>query len=123
MARVFLDTNVFIDLVENRGSKNIAQDLDGQKVYISPLSTHITFYVMNKQVPNQRANATISQFEIVDLTKEIHDDSLTGPTQDLEDNVQLHSAAQSDCDYFLTSDKELLKLKFFGKVKIASSLA
>lgn len=44
------------------------------------------------------------------------------PTSDLEDNIQLHSAAEADCDYFLTSDKKLLAMIYFGKTKIVSTL-
>ena len=123
MAKIFLDTNVFIDLIEDRGNKNIAQVLDGQKVYVSPLSTHIMFYVGKKRVPDSKANATVSQLEIVSLTKEIHNHSLDGPTSDLEDNIQLHSAAEAECDYFLTSDEKLLKMKFFGKMLVVSTLS
>ena len=40
----------------------------------------------------------------------------------LDANVQLHGAAASACDYFLTSDKALLKLGYFGHMSIVSSL-
>lgn len=97
MAKIFLDTNIFIDLVEGRGNKDTAQDLDGQKIYIS-------------------------QFEVVNLTKNIHNNSLDGPIPDLEDNIKLHSATETDCDYFLTNDEKLLKMKFFGKAKIVDKI-
>lgn len=123
MTTIFLDTNTFIDLVEGWGNEDLAQSIDGQVVYISPLSTHIMFYVEKKAIPDHAANATISQFEIVNLTKEIHDKSLEGPTADYEDNIQLHSAAEASCNYFLTRDKKILKLGFFGKTKIVPSLS
>lgn len=122
MARIFLDTNIFIDLVEGRGNKNIASEIGGHHVYISSLSTHIMFYVGKKKVPDQAVNGTVSQFDIADLTKEIHDNSLNGPTSDFEDNVQLHSASETECDYLLTNDKKLLKMKFFGKTRISDRL-
>lgn len=122
MAKIFLDTNAFIDLVEGRGNKDLAQNIDQQVVYISPLSTHIMFYVEKKTVPNHAANATISQFRVVDFARDIHDKSLEGPTPDYEDNIQLHSAAEADCDYFLTNDKKLLKMRFFGKTQIIASI-
>lgn len=43
-------------------------------------------------------------------------------SNDLEDNIQLNSAIKADCNFFLTFDKKLLKMKFFGKMKIVSSL-
>ncbi|MBI2326638.1 type II toxin-antitoxin system VapC family toxin [Candidatus Collierbacteria bacterium] len=124
MAKVFLDTNIFIDLIEGRGNKILASDLDQHHVYISPLSIHILFYVEKKRVPNPNSNATISQFEMVDLTRTLLEErSLVGPTDDLEDNIQLQSAIEADCDYFLTHDKQLLKMGYFGKTRILSSLA
>lgn len=42
--------------------------------------------------------------------------------ENLEDNIQLHSAAEAECDFFLTSDDKLLKIKFFGKTEIKSGL-
>ena len=63
MAKLFLDTNVFIDLLEGRSNINV---------------------------------------------------------DDFEDNVQLHCAAQANCDFFLTRDEKMLKLGFFGKVRLKS---
>ena len=57
-------------------------------------------------------------FTIISFNKIIVYKSLEGPTDDFEDNVQLHSAAEADCNVFLTSDKKIKELKFFGKVKI-----
>lgn len=67
-------------------------------------------------------NSFISDFNIIDLDKDILDKALESPTKDLEDNIQLHSAAEAECDYFLTEDKGLLKMKFFGKTKIVKNL-
>lgn len=123
MAKIFLDANRLIDLSEGRGDKNLATSLALHQVYISTLSAHIMFYVGKISVPNYSANATISSFKIVDLSKNILEDSLSGPTPDLEDNIQLHSCAEEDCDYFLTNDKNILKMKFFGKARTARGLA
>lgn len=46
--------------------------------------------------------------------------ALEGPTVDFEDNTQLHSAAEAECDYFLTNDEKLLKMKFFGKTRLTN---
>ena len=54
------------------------------------------------------------------LTDKILDLALEGPVDDLEDNIQLHSASEAECDVFLTNDKKLLKMKFFGKMRIVS---
>ena len=122
MAKIFLDTSRFIDLTQGRGDQGFAQQLDDHQVYISPLSTHVMFYTYHLSVPNFAANGTISQFDIIDLNKGIHDKALLGPTPDLEDNIQLHSAAEVDCEYFLTRDDKLLKMRFFGKTQILEEI-
>ena len=121
MVRVFLDTNFYIDVTQR--AKEKWGPLEGSLLFISPLSTHILFYLRKLKVPTQAVNEFQEQFGIVPFTKDILDIALEGPTNDLEDNIQLHGAAEAECDVFLTSDKELLKLKFFGKTKIIQEVA
>ena len=120
MARIFLDTNFYIDLTKR--AKEKWESINENLLFISPLSTHILFYARKLKVPDQEINEIQDSFGLVPFTKEILDKALGGPTSDLEDNIQLHSAAEAECDYFLTSDKKLLKMKFFGKTKIADTL-
>lgn len=121
MAKVYVDTNYFIGLV-NRSPETEANVLNKNDGYISVLSCHILFYVNKEQVPNIKLNKYINQFHSVGLPENLLKTALEGPTKDLEDNIQLHSAVKSDCDYFLTFDKKLLKMKFFGKMRIASTI-
>lgn len=120
MARVFLDTNLYIDVVKR--AKEKWEHLRANLLFISPLSTHILFYTSKLKVPDQEVAGLHEQFAIVPLSEDILNLALQGPTDDLEDNIQLHSAAEADCDMFFTSDKNLLKLKFFGKTKIVENL-
>ena len=120
MARLFLDTNFYIDLIKR--NKSALKQLNGHLLFISPLSTHILFYTQKLKVPDQNINELQNLFGIIPLTKTILDHGLIGVTKDLEDNIQLHSAVNADCDYFLTFDKKLLKMKFFGKTKIVNKL-
>ncbi len=120
MARVFLDSNIYIDATKRAKEKWLA--LKEHLLFISPLSTHILFYVRKLKVPDSEVNKLQKQFGIVPLTQEVLDKALQGPTRDLEDNIQLHSAAEADCDIFLTEDKTLLKMKFFGKVKLLPTI-
>ena len=120
MARVFLDTNFYIDVTKRAKEKWV--NLNEHLLFISPLSTHILFYARKLKVPDKEVNELKEQIGIVSFTKHLLDKALIGPTPDLEDNIQLHSAADADCNLFLTADKKLLKLKFFGKVKIVSTL-
>lgn len=120
MARVFLDTNFYIDVTKRAKDKWI--NLRDNLLFISPLSTHVLFYTRKLKVPDLEVNELQEQFGIVPFTKFILDKALEGPTKDLEDNIQLHSAAEAECDFFLTADKKFLNLKFFGKLRIQPTL-
>lgn len=123
MAKVFLDTNIFIDAIHRKPEKQILQKLVGDVVYVSPLSFHIYCYIFNIKIPNKKVELQKEKFQIAPFEKEILSKALEGPTIDLEDNIQLHSAVEANCDFFLTSDKKLLNLKFFGKTRITTDIA
>lgn len=120
MAKVFLDTNYFIDIIERDKTKRSL--LEKNEVCVSPLSYHIYSYVAKKKIPDQLLINSLKDLVFIDLSIEILSRSLSSPTSDLEDNIQLHSASTAECDYFLTSDKKLLKMKYFGQVEIVNSL-
>ena len=121
MAKVYLDTKIFIDIAEER--KDITLDgFLGYELTTSPLSIHILFYVAKRKVPYQKVAEIIESLVLVPFDRKITAKALEGPTADFEDNVQLHSCTTADCDLFLTKDKKLLKMKFFGKAKIVSRL-
>ncbi len=122
MARVFLDTNIFIDSVKRRPEKEILRSLMGHTLIISPISIAIYCYLYNIKIPNRELSIQLAEFQVVNLSQETSDKALQGPTSDFEDNVQLYSAAEVDCDLFLTNDQKLLKMKYFGKTKIQQAL-
>ncbi|MBA3723679.1 MAG: PIN domain-containing protein [Candidatus Levybacteria bacterium] len=118
MAKIFLDTNYFIDAIHRKPEIEILEFYVNNSIYISPLSIHIYCYVFKIKIPNDKLIVQKAKFQIVEFTEDIADRALQGPTNDYEDNVQLHSAADAECDLFLTEDKALLAMKFFGKVTI-----
>lgn len=120
MAKVFLDANYFIDLVKKRRSVDLSK-YHNQLLYISPLSLHIFIYIYKCRIPDNNLIKITDFFSLVAINRQIVRRSLQGPTDDFEDNLQLHSAAEADCDLFLTLDKKLLKLGFFGTVEISRS--
>lgn len=120
MAKVFLDTNFYIDVVYRK--PEVLKTLESSIIYFSPLSTHILFYALKIKTPSKIISKITDPFQAVDLTKDILDKALSGPTSDLEDNIQLHCAAQIPCDFFLTNDEKLLNMKFFGKTRITENI-
>lgn len=120
MAKIFLDTNTLIDLYDR--NPKLAKQISGHLNYVSPLSCHILCYVNKVTIPSPKLTALLSGISIVELTQKILTRAIEGPTDDIEDNIQLHSAAESGCDFFLTNDKLILKMKFFGQVAISNTL-
>jgi len=121
MAKIFLDTNYFIDALHRKPEKEILDSLENNSIYVSSLSVHIYCYIFKINIKKNPILAQVDKFQVVDFSEDVVIRALEGPTSDFEDNVQLHSAANSQCDVFLTEDKELLKMKFFGKVRVTNS--
>ena len=120
MAKVYLDTNIYIDAIKRKPEINT--QFFHHEIYHSCLSTHILFYSLKLKIPQQILQTILRKFRAIDLTASIIEKALNGPTPDLEDNIQLHSAAEAECDYFLTNDKKLLAMTFFGKTRIVNTL-
>lgn len=121
MARIFLDANYFIDLVEQRREIEISQFLS-HALFLSPLSLHVLIYVYRYKIPNKNLAKITRYFSLVSLNEIVTQRALLGPTDDFEDNLQLHSAAQAKCDFFLTHDKKVLRLGYFGNTQIVQEL-
>ena len=121
MENIFVDVNVLMDILGDR-KFGFEEILDKKTITVSALSFHILMYIMKLKVPNSKLNKYRKSCLIVALNKKVIKDAMIGPSVDFEDNVQLHSAVVGNCDYFLTLDKKLLKMKYFGKMKIGDKL-
>ncbi len=120
MARVFLDVNIIIDFIEDR--REVNPSLLENDLFVSPLSFHILIYTYKHKIPSEKLIKSRKYFNIIPFGENINDNALLGPTTDFEDNVQLHSAAAAECDLFLTNDKHLISMKFFGKTRITQEI-
>lgn len=121
MARIFLDTNAFIDLNEGRDRKLI-DFLANHNLYVSVVSLGIWIYIYKHAVPDDKFEHLFETFNFVETSSVIARRSFLGPTSDFEDNMQLHSASEAGCDTFITKDAKLIKLGYFGKVRICDVL-
>jgi len=120
MKKVYLDTNILIDILLDRDLEHISINkitpfLKQSQVYMSTLSGHITYYIL-KIKPNtsmhRSSMALINRINLVPLSKEIINQSLNNFSIDFEDTLQYYSALDQNCDYILTRDK-----KNFNKIK------
>src|SRR3989344_3983620 len=101
MARIFLDTNTFIDINERRDPE-LLELLVNCSLYISVISIGIWAYIYKRTVPSPSFAKLADTFNLVDVTEDIATKSFLGPTNDFEDNVQLHSASEANCTVFIT---------------------
>lgn len=121
MAKIFLDANIFIDIVEGR-DLSLVETLEGDDLFVSSLSLEIWVYVYKRNIPLDKSQEIFDAFNFVDYTEAVARKAFVGPTCDFEDNIQLHSASDAGCHVFLTKDAGLLKLGYFGKSRIIDSL-
>lgn len=118
--KVFLDTNVYVDILKRKNF--VHKNINSYSLYISPFSTLVLFYSYKISVPNKKLYSIRNKFSQVPITSDLMEKSLLGPTSDIEDNLQLHSAVLAECKYFLTRDEDLLSMKKFGKLKIVDKI-
>jgi predicted nucleic acid-binding protein len=119
--KLFLDTNIIIDLLADRkpfsnSAYLIFKEayLGKWKLYTSSNSILTAFYILEKQVSSKQANSAIetiiNRIEIQDLTKKEILLALKSKTDDLEDACQIECANKvSQIDYIITRDKKGFK--------------
>lgn len=113
MKKVFLDTNIIIDLLAERDPfyesiAKIATLADQKKLQLvaSPISFTTVSYILIKYEPVKSVMVKLRKFaiicEVCDVNQQIIDKSLNSNFQDFEDAVQYYSAIQSACSVLIT---------------------
>ena len=113
MNRIFLDTNVILDLLGERvpyfdSIAKVATLADQQKIIIvvSPLSFTTIDYVLNKFETAESVLTKLRKFKIICEVCEVDEmtieKSLNSSFKDFEDAVQYYTALQSNCSIIIT---------------------
>ena len=113
MSRIFLDTNVILDLLGERvpffdSIAKVATLADQKKLtlIISPLSFTTIDYVLNKYETSESVLNKLRKFKIIcevcEVNEETIDKALNSNFKDFEDAVQYFSALQSNCSIIIT---------------------
>ena len=113
MSRIFLDTNIILDLLAERDPfyESIAKvaTLADQKrltLVASPLSFTTVNYVLNKFESNTSVLNKMRKFKIIceicDVNEQTIEKGLNSDFKDFEDSIQFFSALQSNCNIILT---------------------
>jgi len=120
MKKLYLDTNIFIDILIDRDLENLSLEmiepyLENSQVYMSTLSVHITYYSLRIKADSQehkKVSKLISLINLVPLSTSIAQQSIKSFKTDFEDTLQYFSALSKECDYILTKDtKDFTKIK------------
>jgi predicted nucleic acid-binding protein len=120
MKTVYLDTNIFMDILTDRDLKGISIGeikpfLETSSVYMSTLSVHIAYYVLKIKPGSdidKKVKNLLSLINLVNLDASIINKALNSYKIDFEDTLQYYSAISEQCEYILTRDiKDFEKLK------------
>ena len=113
MSRIFLDTNVILDLLGERipffdSIAKVATLADQKKLtlVVSPLSFTTTDYVLNKYESSESVLNKLRKFKIIcevcEINEETIDKALNSSFKDFEDALQYFTALQSNCSVIIT---------------------
>ena len=113
MSRIFLDTNVILDLLGERvpffdSIAKVATLADQKKLtlIVSPLSFTTIDYVLNKYESSESVLNKLRKFKIIcevcEVNEETIDKALNSNFKDFEDAVQYFSALQSTSSIIIT---------------------
>ena len=116
MKRVFLDTNILLDVTMRREeflpeSARIWADCETGKAlgFISAISLNNIHYIMRKRLPKAPAldciRCILNVFAIVPLDTAILRMAVDFPQKDFEDAIQMFSALQAKADCIVTRDR------------------
>ncbi len=120
MSRIFLDTNVILDLLAQRvpffdSIAKLATLADQKKLILvaSPLSFTTVDYVLNKYESSESVLNKLRKFKIIcevcDVNEETVEKGLNSNFKDFEDSIQYYSAVQSNCSIIITRNSKDFK--------------
>lgn len=118
--KVFLDTNILIDYLLFRGDEALAAEylfessLNGLlDIHIAAHSLTNSYHILRKEYSAAEWNQIILNLcalcKVLPVSGENIEKAITaGFSTDLEDSLQIQCAVDSNCDYFVTCDSNLL---------------
>lgn len=118
MRRVFLDTNILIDLAMERECRSEAEmiwelaDNSIIDIFATTLSYANAAYVMRRLSSDERyarLHALTKGVAIVPLTKAHITKAIAHPTKDFEDMLQYQCARAANCDVIVTNNTKDFK--------------
>lgn len=114
MRRIFLDTNILIDYIDNREGADAAEQIfalgfSGEAMlYASSLTFANMAYIIKGRSQEEKYDALqqmASLVEILSLDKAHVLAAIASPAPDFEDMLQYQCAKSANCDYIITNDR------------------
>ena len=114
MRRVFIDTNILIDFIENRPGADAAEKVLEKaankvfSIFASPLTFANMAYILGKRLSKDvlypMLDALEKQIEILPMDRDQLRQAIDYPSKDFEDMLQYQCALAGHCDIILTRD-------------------
>jgi predicted nucleic acid-binding protein len=114
MKRIFLDTNILIDYIDNSAGADDAEQIfacgfSGEALlFASSLTFSNMAYIIKGRTQEEKYDALRQMagiVEIVDLRKQEVMAAIAHPVKDFEDMLQYQCAKAANCDYIVTNDR------------------
>lgn len=114
MKRIFLDTNILIDYIDNRAGADDAEQIFacGFSGEVLLFASSLTFanmaYIIKGRTLEEKYDALRQMagvVEILDLGKQEVMAAIAQPVKDFEDMLQYQCAKAAGCDYIVTNDR------------------
>jgi len=113
MNKIFVDTDVILDLLAERiphfhfsAVLFTFAEIKKLELYTTPLILANTFYILRKQLGNEGAKNTLRKLRIllhvVDSSESVIDKALNSSFTDFEDAIQYYTAVENDISLILT---------------------
>lgn len=111
--RIFIDSDVILDVLSNREPFNQHAETLFQKIdkgdveaFTSPLVFANLFYLLRKQVGSAKAGALLKKLrlllKVLPMNDKVVDSALASPMSDFEDALQFHCASIAGVDTIVT---------------------
>ena len=116
MTRIFLDTNILIDYIENRAGGKSAELILRQAVagHLSIFASTLTFanmaYIIGRKHTQKEVCSILGALEpiitILPLDRQHLRNTIAHPCKDFEDMLQYQCAITGNCNVILTNNKK-----------------
>ena len=114
MKRIFLDTNILIDYIDNRAGADDAEQIfacgfSGEALlFASSLTFANLAYIIKGRTQDEKYDALKQMADVVEILNLGKQEVLAAigqPVPDFEDMLQYQCAKAAGCDYIITNDR------------------